>query len=45
MSTTTRKKFITQLAGMAAIGIGATACAINRCAQNKSFAPYKWLQV
>jgi sugar phosphate isomerase/epimerase len=36
MSTTTRKKFITQLAGMAAIGIGATACAMNRKAASSN---------
>ncbi len=36
MSTTTRKKFITQLAGMAAIGIGATACAMNRKATSSN---------
>ncbi len=36
MSTTTRKKFITQLAGMAAIGIGATACEMNRKATSSN---------
>ena len=35
-----RRKFIAQLAGMAALGVGSTACAMNKRAQTAAAAPF-----